>query len=384
MKTFFDKKIFVTAIGIIIIYLIISNPNFMILTSKAIEPILFAFAIAYALDKFVTLLTRKTKLSRTLAIWVTIIILILFVIILSAIIVPNLIENIVSLADSLSQIDSFEVPTNFFNNIDNEYIVEINNYIKDSFEIIISKIGQLSGQLLKSALSQVFAITSGMFRFALAFVIAIYMLFDKKDLTVRLKRLLFAYYDYRKSLNVVRIIEIADNIFSDFFIGKLIDSTIIGILCYVFSNILGIPNALVISIIIGITNMIPYIGPFIGAIPVIIITLLILPEKTIAISILILVLQQLDGLVIGPVILGDKMKVTAFWIIVAVTIGGALKGFIGMLLGVPVLVLIKTIIEELVNDKLIEKNLIGIDELKIPKNDKSDFLKKIFKKFKES
>jgi len=384
MKTNFDKKIFLMAIGIIIIFLIISNPNFVVLASKAITPLLYAFAIAYALDKFVMLLTRKTRLSRVVSIWVTIIILLAFVIVLSAIIVPNLIENIVSLADSLSQIDSFEVPSKFINIIDNEYILEINNYIKDSFEVLISKIGELSGQLLKSAVSQAFAITSGMFRFVLALVIAIYMLFDKKDLTVRLKRLLFAYYDYRKSLNIVRIIEIADNIFSDFFIGKLIDSTIIGILCYIFSNILGVPNALVISIIIGITNMIPYIGPFIGAIPVIIITLLILPEKTIAISLLILALQQFDGLVIGPIILGDKLKVNAFWIIIAVTIGGALKGFIGMLLGVPVLVLIKTIIEEIVNDKLIEKNLIGIDELKIPKNEKKGFLEKIFQKSNKS
>ena len=384
MKTNFDKKIFLMAIGIIIIFLIISNPNFVVLASKAITPLLYAFAIAYALDKFVMLLTRKTRLSRVVSIWVTIIILLAFVIVLSAIIVPNLIENIVSLADSLSQIDSFEVPSKFINIIDNEYILEINNYIKDSFEVLISKIGELSGQLLKSAVSQAFAITSGMFRFVLALVIAIYMLFDKKDLTVRLKRLLFAYYDYRKSLNIVRIIEIADNIFSDFFIGKLIDSTIIGILCYIFSNILGVPNALVISIIIGNTNMIPYIGPFIGAIPVIIITLLILPEKTIAISLLILALQQFDGLVIGPIILGDKLKVNAFWIIIAVTIGGALKGFIGMLLGVPVLVLIKTIIEEIVNDKLIEKNLIGIDELKIPKNEKKGFLEKIFQKSNKS
>ena len=372
------------ATGIIIIFLIISNPNFIVITGKAIEPLLYAFAIAYALDKFIMLLTRKTKLSRVLSIWITIILLIVTIIVFSAIVIPNLIENIVSLVDSLSNIDNFEVPSEFISIIDNEYIIEINNYVKDSFEVLISKIGELSGQLLKSVLSQVFAITSGMFRFVLAFVIAIYMLFDKKDLTVRLKRLLFAYYDYRKSLNVVRIIEIADNIFSDFFIGKLIDSTIIGILCYIFSNILGIPNALVISIIIGITNMIPYIGPFIGAIPVIIITLLILPEKTIAISLLILALQQFDGLVIGPIILGDKMKVTAFWIIIAVTIGGALKGFIGMLLGVPVLVLIKTIIEEIVNDKLIEKNLIGIDELKIPKKEKSKLLTKIFQKSKES
>jgi predicted PurR-regulated permease PerM len=350
----------------------------------AISPLIFAFAIAYSLDKFIVMLVKRTKVSRKLAILITIILLVVIVVVLFAIVVPDLIENVASLVDSLSNIDNFEVQSKFINIIDNEYITEINSYIKDTFEAIISKIGEISGQLLKSVLSQAFAITSGMFRFVIAFVIAIYMLVDKKDLSIRLKRVLFAYYDYKKSLNIIRIFEIADNIFSDFFIGKLIDSTLIGILCYVFSNIFGIPNALIISIIIGITNMIPYIGPFIGAVPVIIITLLILPSKTMAISILILALQQFDGLVLGPIILGDKMKVSAFWIIIAVTIGGALAGFVGMLLGVPVLVLIKTIIEEMVNDKLEEKNLVGIDELKITtKESKKKILKKKFENLKK-
>jgi predicted PurR-regulated permease PerM len=379
MKTKVNINVITIITIAIVIYLVISNPTFLLALDKAISPILFAFAIAYVLDKFVVMLTNKTKMPRKLAILSTLVMLIIVLIILFAIVVPNLIESIVSLIDLLSEIDNFEIPSKFTNFIDNEYFTEINNYMKDSFEAIISKIGEISGQLLKSVLSQAFAITSGIFRFIIAFVIALYMLADKKDLSVRLKRLLFAYTDYRNSLNVIRIIEIADSIFADFFVGKLIDSTIIGVLCYIFSTIFGIPNSLLIAVIIGITNMIPYVGPFIGAVPVIIITLLIAPSKTIPISILILALQQFDGLVLGPIILGDKMKVSAFWIIVAVTIGGALNGFIGMLLGVPVLVLFKTVMEEIVSDRLEEKNLIGIEELKIPQKKKKESIIKFFK-----
>lgn len=371
-----DKKMISLITLGIIIYLIISNPKFLDAINKAVTPLFLAFAFAYMLDKLICFITRNTRLSRSVAIIITIIAILFIVIILFAIVVPNLIENAANLVESLSDIDKFEIPAKFTKAIDNKYLLEINEYIKNSFEEFISKIGEISGEILKSVVTHAFAITSGMIKFVLAFVIAIYMLSDKKDLIVRMKRTLFAYYDYKKSLNIIRIFEIADNIFSDYFIGKLIDSTIIGILCYISTQIFGIPNSLIIALIIGVTNMIPYIGPFIGAIPVIIITLLILPSKTLLMIFIILVLQQFDGLVLGPIILGDKMKVSAFWIIIAVTIGGALQGFIGMLLGVPVLVLIKTVVEEMVNNKLIEKNLIGIDELKIPeKKSESLFIK---------
>jgi len=262
--------------------------------------------------------------------------------------------------------------------LDNEYLLEINNYIRESVETFISKIGAISGELLRSVLSQAFIITSKMINFILAFVISIYMLIDKKDLMVRSKRLVFSSFDYKQALNIIRITEIADNIFSDFFIGKLIDSTIIGILCYLVSSAINIPNALIISLIIGITNMIPYIGPFIGAIPVLIIILLIEPSKTLAMGIIIFVLQQFDGLVLGPIVLGDKLKVNAFWIIIAVTIGGAIYGFLGMLLGVPVLVLIKTIVEESIRDRLQDKNLYEVEELRLPKKVKRSFLERVY------
>jgi predicted PurR-regulated permease PerM len=111
---------------------------------------------------------------------------------------------------------------------------------------------------------------------------------------------------------------------------------------------------------------------------VLIIVLLIDPTKTLAMGILIFVLQQFDGLVLGPIVLGDKLKVNAFWIIIAVTIGGAIYGFLGMLLGVPVLVLIKTIVEESIRDRLEDKNLYEVEELRLPKKVKLSFLERVY------
>lgn len=387
-----DKKLLIlTSIAIIlsliaiIIYSFGINPEFLMPIRNALSPLIYAFALAYLLDKFIVFLTEKTFLSRTQSIVIAAVLIVFIILFLLAIGIPTLIDNTLSLVETLSNNSSFEVPAKYIEDkFNSEVLIEINKYIKDSFESMISRIGQLSGELLKSVVTQAFAITSTMIKMILSFVIAIYMLIDKKDLLIRIKRFLFAFVDYKKTMNILRIGEIADNIFSSFFIGKLIDSTIIGVLCYFISNIVNIPNPLIISIIIGITNIIPYVGPFIGSVPAIIITLLVMPSKTIPIILIILALQQFDGLVLGPLILGDKMKVSPFWIIIAVTIGGALNGFIGMFLGVPVLVLIKTVIEEIVSDKLKNKSLEKIDELKIDsRKDVSDMsFRKIINKLK--
>jgi len=378
MKEKIDKKLILSLTIVIVIFLIISNPTSFIIAKKALAPLVFAFAIAYLLDKIVVNITTHTPVSRRMGIFIAIVAIIFLIIFLLAIVVPQLVDSAVELIDVLSNIDSFTMPEIYTTMLNNAYLLEINNYIRESFEIFISKIGAISGELLRSILSQAFVITSKMINFILAFVISIYMLIDKKDLMIRSKRLVFSSFDYKQALNIIRVTEIADNIFSDFFIGKLIDSTIIGVLCYLASSAIEIPNALIISLIIGITNMIPYIGPFIGAIPVLIIILLIEPSKTLAMGILIFVLQQFDGLVLGPIILGDKLKVSAFWIIIAVTIGGAIYGFLGMLLGVPVLVLIKTIFEEAIRDRLQEKNLYEIEELKLPKKVKVSLLERAY------
>ena len=149
----------------------------------------------------------------------------------------------------------------------------------------------------------------------------------------------------------------ANSIFSDFLVGKALDSLISGMLCFIVLVIFQIPNAMLISFIVGITNMIPFFGPFIGAIPSAVLVILTAPQKTLAFIIIILVIQQFDGNIIGPKIIGNKLNLPTFWIMFSIFFFGNLFGFIGMLAGVPVFAVIYTLTKEFVDERIRFKNI---------------------------
>ena len=142
-------------------------------------------------------------------------------------------------------------------------------------------------------------------------------------------------------MNITAYINHPFSIFNDFIVGKAIDSLIIGIIAIIVLTIMKAPFPLILSLIIGVTNMIPYFGPFIGAIPAILITLLIDPPLAVVVGIFILILQQFDGNFLGPKILGESVELRPLWIILAVMIGGALMGPLGMFIGVPIFATVK-------------------------------------------
>ena len=151
----------------------------------------------------------------------------------------------------------------------------------------------------------------------------------------------------------------ANKIFAGFITGKILDSLIIGVICYVCMLLFGIEYPLLISVIVGVTNIIPFFGPFIGAIPSALILLLVNPLSALWFLVFILILQQLDGNVIGPFILGDYVGVSAFWIMLSIMVGGGLFGFAGMLLGVPVFALVYAIVRTVIETRLRKRNLPG-------------------------
>ena len=148
-----------------------------------------------------------------------------------------------------------------------------------------------------------------------------------------------------------------NNIFGAFLISKAIDSLIIGCICCVAMNIIGLPYAVLLSVIVGITNMIPYFGPFIGAVPGILIYLCINWEHAVIFAIMILVLQQFDGLILGPRLLGQSTGLSPIWVIFAITVGGAYFGVIGMFIGVPVVAVIAFLINKLISSRLRGKKI---------------------------
>ena len=139
--------------------------------------------------------------------------------------------------------------------------------------------------------------------------------------------------------------------------GKIIDSLIIGVLCFVGLGIFRMPYALLVSVIIGVTNVIPFFGPFIGAVPSTILIMLSDPLKGFYFVIFILVLQQIDGNIIGPKILGESTGLSAFWVVFSILLGGGLFGFVGMIMGVPTFALIYYIVQMVISQKLKRKNL---------------------------
>lgn len=153
---------------------------------------------------------------------------------------------------------------------------------------------------------------------------------------------------YEGSINILNM---SHNIFGKFMIGKIIDSFIIGLLCFLGTRLLNIPYSLLISVIVGITNIIPFFGPFLGAIPCILILLVIDPIKALWFSIFILILQQIDGNIIGPKILGNSIGISAIFIMFSVIVGGGLFGVLGMILGVPVFVVLYNLISTFINKK---------------------------------
>lgn len=362
--TSFSKLVIIATILI----LILTKTALWKYVSAAIAPILLAFIIAYIMDYLVRFFEKRAKMSRMFSIFITVIIFLTFITILGFVIFPNIIDAVASLIKAIGAIDMTKaVDLSFFKRIDfnNVYLKQLQQTVIDTLTPMLQKLTNLTGSAVLIIVTQLQQITSGLISFMISLVIALYMLAEKNDLIARIKRLLHAYFNDKQVQWVIYISKMSDMIFKDFVIGKLIDSTIIGFLSYFVFIFFGFEYSVVIALIVGITNMIPYFGPFIGAIPAGIITLIANPTHPIGvvyILLLILIIQQLDGLVIGPFILGDSVGVSAFWIIVAVTIGGASFGILGMFLGVPVCVLIKTLIEEDIERRLASKGYDGLEE----------------------
>lgn len=348
------KKVFMYIIIIILSIIVLTNVEIRNLIFKAIKPILVAFSIAYLVDPSVRFFSNKLKISRTKSIILTLLILIGFFLCMITLILPNLLSsfnelNSILSARNLENIFSLSfVEDTFGVKLSGEMIVQVQEYLG-------SLMGQISSKLtevLSTLVSSVLVFTSSMISFFLAFIISIYMLFSKNDLCRRIKRMFKAYLSKARYDYLSHVAKKADDVFSGFFVGKIIDSAILGVLCFLVMVLFKIPNATTFGFIVGITNMIPYFGPVIGAVPCVLATLILVPSKAIWVLIIIIALQQFDGLILGPKILGDKLGVDAFWIITAVTLGGAIWGIMGMLVGVPVVILIKNLIEESVSRRL--------------------------------
>lgn len=230
----------------------------------------------------------------------------------------------------------------FINKSWNDLAVFINDNVQNLVSIVLSF-------LRNTALS--------LWNVFLGIIISIYMLVEKDRLISLIKKINYGIFDEKIADKILQLSRRSQKIFSNFLGGKILDSLIVGVIAFAVFSIVKMPYTLLISFIITVTNIIPFFGPFIGAIPSVVIIFFESPIMAFWFLIIILILQQVDGNIIGPKIIGDSLGISSFWILFAILVGGKFFGFIGLIIGVPLFVLIYSIIKELVEVSLKTKGL---------------------------
>lgn len=355
------KKLMLLVVFGVFLYLFVSNTQYLLWGAKVARPLISAFIIAYLLDPLVKFTSVKLKIKRGKSVLIIFSLFVALIIFFIQVAVPSIIEGLSEI--TMRIINSEELNgtiESILGALGNEELsTSIMTYLENSIESILKNVSTFASMLIEGLLTRIITITSSIFSGIISIFIAIYMLLDKEDLTARFKRMLYAYKKKKDADHIIYVANKSNEIFLSFFNGKFLDSAIIGAICFVILLIVRIPYASVIALLIGITNMIPYFGPFLGGVPAVIITLIVSPKpiQALWLAIIIILLQQFDGLYLGPKILGDKVGVRAFWIITSVTIGGVIMGIWGMFLGVPVTVLVKTLVEQSVAKRLKEKDM---------------------------
>lgn len=220
---------------------------------------------------------------------------------------------------------------------------EIEKYAAEIVGAVSSKLNEWFTTDVLMAISQYIGyITSGVISVVntlmdvvVGLIVAVYALYSKDTFSGQGKKIIYALFDPNRGNLILETVRKSHQIFGGFIIGKIVDSAIIGVLAFICLSFMEMPYTLLLSVIIGVTNVIPFFGPFIGAVPAIFIVLMVDPMKALYMAIFILVLQQVDGNIIGPAILGESTGLSPFWVIFSIMLGGGLFGFFGMIIGVP-------------------------------------------------
>lgn len=326
-----------------------------------LSPFIAGFIIAYLLNTPTNFFERKVYHNsvhkRTLAIVTVYLIALAVIMVLLQLILPQVGASIFSLVNNLS------IYLENLNRMVQELIQRFElegeglTGFMDDYQTLIRKAADFLTSSMPNLLNFGVAVGNGVVTALTALIASIYMLSGKNRLTGQLKKLIYALFPAKGVRHILSVSSRANTIFVDFINGKLLDSAIIGVLCFVLTTILRIPYAVLISVIIGVTNIVPFFGPIIGAVPSVMILVIVDPWAALRFLILIIALQQFDGNILGPKILGDSTGLSAIWVLVAIVVGGGLFGFAGMLLGVPTFAVLYALMREWADKRLEEKGI---------------------------
>jgi predicted PurR-regulated permease PerM len=341
-----------------------------------LQPIIFGFVFAYLLNPLMVFLERwlkklflkisfikkestVNKLSRGIGIFGAIMIMLLVIFFIGYLVLPELYNSIVGMIkDAPAQIAAFQKWfVNFSRgNAELEAIVtNVSNYITDWLQTdLLDLANRWIGPLAQGLISAVNTTVNVI----IGVIVSVYVLSGKEIFAAHAKKIICAVFG-KKHIGqvVVDTARHSHKVFSGFIIGKLVDSLIVGILCFIGMCIFRMPYALLVSVVIGVTNIIPFFGPYIGAIPSILLIMLVDPWEGLYFIVFILVLQQIDGNIIGPKIVGNSIGLSAFWVVVAILLGGGLFGLPGLLIGVPVFAVLYDIVKTAVEYRLKKKHM---------------------------
>ena len=345
----------------LIIYKLVDNvgiiANGFKFLGSILLPFFWAFGIAYFLNPQMKYFEHKFKMKRVFSLITVYVIFLGILAFTVGIIVPSLYDNVKQI---VVEVPEYAAETEKFinKNIEKFSIIEDENattYIRDNLTKFVEKSGKHIESGLTLAVTKIIGFTSGLFKFIIGIIISVYMLNDKEKLIAGIKRIIYASLGNERADSLVSLEREVDAIFSRYIVGKFIDSAIIGVLCIILLGIIKTPYALLISIIVGITNMIPYFGPFIGMVFGFFIVVFSSPIMALWVVIVVFLLQQFDGWYLGPKILGDKVGLSPLFIIFSVIVGGGLFGVLGMFLGVPFIATIKLFLDRIIDKKLDRK-----------------------------
>lgn len=321
---------------------------------------LFNFILEIVENKIITPATKgkmKLKLKRVIGMILTYAIIFALLYIFALIVFPQLIASVVKFVNEVT--DNFEEISLMVNNLIArvnlrpdlmEYVMEWwDGFLLQVYEFLKGLV-PIIGSLAKTVFSSVWNIVLGI-------VVSAYLLFEKERFKALSKKITYAIFSKIRADRTVELTKRADNIFGRFLSGKILDSLIIGILTYLVLLGFKMPFPILVSFIIGITNIIPFFGPFIGMVPSFFIILIVSRLKAFWFLIIIFVIQQIDGNIIGPKILGDSLGISAFWILFSLLIAGKLLGLIGLIIGVPLFVFVYSIVKDNVEEKLAKRGL---------------------------
>lgn len=362
---------------VVFFFLIYRLPGILSFLGKilsVIQPVIIGLIIAYLVNPIANSinggllrLSKKyfnkkpeiaRKISKAVSVFGALAVFLLVLILIIYMIVPQFIDSISSMIKVLpGQLDAFikRVSAEFERNKDLQNLINAvyeyeKEWLQNDLTVYVNSVATYFA-------SGVWSVVSFLKNFAVGLIFALYILFNKALLMRQFRKLLYACINNNVVEHIFRTGNKAHRIFSGFIYGKLLDSFIIGVLCFIGISILKIPYTMLVAVVIGVTNIIPVFGPYLGGIPCAALILLTDPMKGLYFIIFIILLQALDGNFIGPKILGNSTGLSAFWVVFAIVAGGGLFGVLGMLIGVPLFAVIYYLVTTFVNFRLKRKKL---------------------------